>query len=284
MVALRELRRRRERALPFGELGALRRPLLRTRAFRLVLGLALAGVALAALAIAVSRDAQPDPLLPAGTTGMIVVDLSASAGLHPEVGELFRRVAAANQRTGVVVFSDLPYELVPPGTPGRDLVPMIRFFTPTFGGAAPSNPWSTTFAAGTRISSALEAGRAALEREGIERGSLMLVSDLEFFQDDLSSLTTVISSLRRQGVELRILPLAPRESQRRFFERVAGADAFVELDAGLVERGASTTFRLAEEGMPWLFVGLALLLVGLLAVNERLCGRLRLPVPGGTER
>jgi hypothetical protein len=269
MVALREP------GVPYAELPTLRRPILRTTAFRIVLGLALSGVALAALAIALSRDAQPDPLLPAGTTGMIVIDLSASAGLHPEIGQLFRRVAAANEPTGLIAFSDVPYELVPPGTPGRDLAPMIRFFTPTEGGGTPSNPWSATFQAGTRISAGLEAGYEALRREGIERGSILLVSDLEFFQDDLGHLTTVIAQFRREGVELRIIPLAARDAPRRFFERVAGIEAFVELESEFVSSGTQT-FRLAEEGMPWLFVGLAFALAALLAVNERLCGRLKL--------
>lgn len=275
MVALRE------RGLPYAELPTLGRPVVRTTAFRAVLGLALAGLALAALAVALGRDARPDPLLPAGTTGMIVIDLSASAGLHPEVGELFRRVAAANEPTGVIVFSDVPYELVPPGTPGRDLASMIRFFTPTQGGGAASNPWSTTFQAGTRISAGLEAARDALEREGIERGSILLVSDLEFFQDDLARLTAVITAFRREGIELRIVPLAAREAQRRFFERVAGAEAFIDLETGLTVSRGSGTFRLAEEETPWLFLVLALGLAVLLTANERLCGRLRLPALGG---
>ena len=44
---------------------------------------------------------------------------------------------------------------------------------------------------------------------------------------------------------------------------------------------AADPFRLAEENTPWLFLGLAVALALLLAANERLCGRLRLPEPGG---
>lgn len=283
MVALRELVPRRGPGLPHAELGAIRLPILRTTAFRVALALALAGVALAALAIALSRDARPNPLLPAGTTGMIVIDLSASAGLHPEVGELFRRVAAANEPTGVMVFSDIAYELVPPGTPGRDLAPMIRFFTPGRGGRAPGNPWAT-FQAGTKISAGLIAGRRALEREGVERGSIVLVSDLEFFQDDLAALTTVITTMRRDGVQLRILPLAARDAQKRFFERVAGPEVFIDLTTDLETVSGRSLLHLAEEGMPWLFVALTVLLAALLATNERLNGRLGLPRPGEQSR
>ncbi len=269
----------RDRALPHGELAALRRPIRRTSALRALLGLALAAAFLAALAHARERDARPDAVLPPGATGMIVLDLSASAGLQPAFGGLLGRLAAANEPTGVVVFSDQAYELVPPGTPGRDLEPMIRFFSER----STANPWAS-FQAGTSLSSGLEAAREALERDGIERGAILLASDLEFFPDDVTRLTATLTELREDGVELRILPLGAREEQRRFFERVVGPGIFVGRDeAAAVASGGELAgrFRLEEEDMPWLFVGLVLALGLLLAANERACGRLRLPPPGG---
>jgi hypothetical protein len=267
----------REPALPYGELEALRRPVARTTALRMLLGAALAALFLAALAVARDRDARPDPLLPPGSTGMIVLDLSASAGLQPEFGELLRRVAAADEPTGVVAFSDVAYELVPPGTPGRDLAPMIRFFSED----GTANPWAS-FQTGTNLSRGLEAAREALERDGVERGAILLASDLEFFPDDVPRLTETLREMRTDGVALRILPLGARDEQRRFFERVVGPGIFVELgDAPRAAVAAETTgrFRLAEERMPWVFVALALALALLLAANERACGRLRLPSP-----
>lgn len=260
--------------LPYGELPALKRPRLRTTAFRLVFGVALVGAFLAALTVARNRDARPDPLLPVGTTGMIVLDLSASAGLQPDYGQLLRRIAAANEPTGVVVFSDHAYELVPPGTPGKDLAPMIRFFSAT----SVENPWGS-FQTGTNLAAGLELAREVLERDRIERGTILLASDLEFFSDDGARLTTALAELRSEGTELRILPLGAREEQKRFFEAIVGADVFIELDeATAVAAGRSdSTLRLAEENMPWLFVGLVVALALLLAVNERACGRLRLP-------
>jgi len=263
----------REPGLPYGELEALRRPLLRTTVLRLLLGVALAAVLVAALVLAWSRDARPDPLLPAGTTGMIVLDLSASAGLQPEFGQLLRRIAAADEPTGVIVFSDTAYELVPPGTPGKDLAPMIRFFS----AKSVDNPWES-FQTGTNPAVGLETARQVLERDRIERGTIVLASDLEFFPDDGPRLTAALAELRSEGTELRILPLGAREEQKRFFEAVVGGDVFIELDeATAVAAGRSgATLRLAEENMPWLFVGLALALALLLAANERACGRLRL--------
>ena len=265
----------RERALPVSEPAALTRAVRRTRLLRAVLGLALAASLLAALVLARSRDARPDALLPAGTTGMLVLDLSASAGVHPEIAELLRRVAAANEPTGVVVFSDVAYELVPPGTPGRSLDPMIRYFLPRAAGAR--DPWSSSFSAGTRLSAGVEAAQAALERDGVERGSILVASDLEVFADDLDRLRNVLLTLRRDGVELRIMPLAARAEQRRLFERVVGAENFVEPAAYQAGTPARSTLGAAEEATPWSFLALVVLLALLLAANERYCGRLRLP-------
>jgi hypothetical protein len=264
-----------EPRIPYGELDAIGRSVRRTTLFRVLLGLALVAVLVAALTVARSRDAQPDPLLPVGTTGMIVLDLSASAGLQPEFGELLRRLAAANEPTGVIVFSLSAYELVPPGTPGKDLAPMIRFFS----GKSVANPWES-FQTGTNLAVGLEMARDVLERDRIERGTILLASDLEFFPDDGPRLTAALAELRSEGTALRILPLGAREEQRRFFEAIVGREVFIELpEATAVAAGRSTrALRLAEENMPWLFVGLVLALTLLLAANERACGRLRLPV------
>jgi hypothetical protein len=279
MVALAEPR------LPLAEPGGLRGPRRRTTALRSILALGLVGVLAAALVIAFSRDARPNALLPAGTTGMIVLDLSASTGAQEQVGELFRRIAAADERTGLAVFSDGAYELVPPGTPGRDLAPMIRFFTPGPGGTIPNDPWSSSYAGGTNVVGGIERALESFERDRIERGAILLVSDLEFVPDQTARLPSLLTELRRQGIDLRILPVEAREDQRRFFERVLGPEAFVDVGAATAIATAGgpgrDLRRLAEDGTPWLFAGLVAALLALLAVNERACARLSLPAPGG---
>jgi len=269
----------REPRLPLSEPAALTRAARRTRITRVALGLGLIAACGGALLVADARDARPDALLPPGTTGVIVLDLSASAGVHPEIAELLRRVVAANEPTGVVVFSDAAYELVPPGTPGRELEPMIRYFAPL--GEGGSDPWASSFSAGTRLSAGVEAARAALERDGVERGSILVASDLEVFADDLARLRTILTDLRRDGTELRIMPLAARDEQRLLFERLVGAENLIEPAAYDAARSARGALRLAEEATPWTFVVLAALLAFLLAANERLAGRLRLPAMGG---
>jgi hypothetical protein len=97
-------------------------------------------------------------------------------------------------------------------------------------------------------------------------------------------LTAALAQLRSEGTELRILPLGAREEQKRFFEAVVGTDVFIELDdATAVAAGRSGgPLPLAEEGMPWLFLGLTMALALLLGANERACGRLQLPAREGT--
>lgn len=287
MVALPERLRPREERLPYGQLALLRRPVIRARLFRTLLALMLAGAFLSALAIAFSRDARPNALLPAGTTGMIVLDLSASTGAKAEVGELFRRIAATNERTGLAVFSDGAYEVLPPGTPGRDLAPMMRFFIPGPDGNVISDPWSSNFAGGTNVLAGIERALASFTRDGIASGSILLVSDLEFVPDQIARLPALLTELGQRRIEVRILPVDAREEQRRFFERVLGRGAFVDIDeATAIAAGPISgrdLFRLAEDGTPWLFAFCVAALLGLLAANERFCGRLALPPPRSSE-
>jgi hypothetical protein len=273
---------RGEARLPHGELGALRRPIVRATVFRLMLAAALVGVLLAALVVALGRDARPDALLPAGTKGLIVLDLSASTGAQTEVGDMLRHLADGNEPTGLVVFSDGAYEVVPPGVPGRDLAPLIRFFSEGPGGRVPGDPWFD-YAAGTRVSAGLERALESFERDGIARGSILLASDLEFVAEEIARLPALLTELRQKGIEVRILPVDAREEQKRFFERVLGPEVFVDVEAGAgVATGSGRDLvRLAEEETPWLFVALAAALLLLLGANERLCGRLRLPPPTG---
>jgi hypothetical protein len=284
LVAVAEPLRPSEERLPYGELDTLRRPRRRVVVRRIALGLGIGAAFLAALAIAFSRDARPDAVLPAGTTGMIVLDLSASTGAKAEVGELIRRIAAADERTGLVIFSDGAYEVLPPGTSGRDLAPMIRFFTPGPDGQTVGDPWSSSFAGGTNVVAGIERALASLERDQVASGAILLISDLEFVPEQIARLPALLTALRQTRVQVRILPVDARPEQVRFFERVLGRDAFVDVgSATAIATGSRSrgVVRLAEDGMPWLFVGLCGGLLLLLAANERFCGRLVLPAPGG---
>ena len=115
-------------------LGLSRRPAVAShdaRSFRAV-GAAHAGAAAAlrrrrgvllAAAVASARELDPRDrgLLPTGTTGVVVLDLSLSI-LDDQSGVVRRTLQSlvdSDAPVGVVIFSDVPYELLPPGTPAR---------------------------------------------------------------------------------------------------------------------------------------------------------------------
>ena len=176
----------RRPAIDTHDTGSFRSAGLRTVALRVLFG----GGAIVLLAAAVLSARQLDPadrgLLPTGTTGVVVLDLSLSI-LDDQSGVVRRTLQSlvdSDSPVGVVVFSDVPYELLPPGTPSRELRPIIRLLTPTGSGKVVS-PWSDTFRAGTRISTALQLAEDMLEGDHVKDGSILLVSDLETSPDDV---------------------------------------------------------------------------------------------------
>ena len=84
----------------------------------------------------------------------------------------------------LVVFSSTAYEALPPGTPTRELGSFARFFRPHSPGAGyapayPPNPWSDAFSSGTSISTGLRNALGIVDRDGLRRPAVVLVSDLD---------------------------------------------------------------------------------------------------------
>ena len=260
-------------AIPATEAPRLRAAARRTTVVRATLAFAL--VAALALAFVVARgyDVRHAPLVPSGTTGMVVLDMSASV-YEGAMEETLQKLAGSGERAGLVVFSDSAYELLPPGTPGRELLPILRFLKPAAGneGELPVNPWQD-FRAGTQISAGLRAAREALVRENVHRGSVVLISDLEILPDEVERLGAEIAELRRTGISVRIVPLNPTP------EKLARIEALTGPSALLREPGTAGQVRAPEErsiraAVPWTFVLVGALLVLLLATNERALTRL----------
>jgi hypothetical protein len=260
--------------IPASEARPLRHAVRRTTLLRITLALALVTVLALTFLVSRSSDVRQAPLVPSGTTGMVVLDLSASV-YEAAFGSTLRKMAQTGERAGLVVFSDAAYEVLPPGTPGRELLPFLRFFRPapnSTTGSFPPNPWQD-FRAGTRISEGVRVAHETLIREGATRGSILLVSDLEILPDEALRLGAEVASLRRDGIDIRILPVSPTEEKRRLVEQIVGKSAFLKQKAELAPRQAPNqgALRLAA---PWLFLLAAGLLVTLLAMNERLLARL----------
>jgi hypothetical protein len=274
-----------EQAVPVADLRPFAAAARRTRLLRLAL--ATAAVLLVAAAALVARGlARPTAaLLPAGRTGVAVVDVSGSIGPRrtQEIGRAIARVDTAEERLGLVLFSDSGYELLPPGTPASELRPVERLFTPLPGPhrgklVFASTPWDRSFRGGTRISTGLAAGLQALERARVRNGALLLVSDLADDPQDGRSLAAVATELQRRNVPVKILALYPTPSDRAVFAQLFGPGAFVP---GLEAVASSGVGRRVDEvlsaPLPWSLIAIAGVLLAVLAANELYCGRLSVP-------
>ena len=275
--------------IPLADAPRLRRAALRARAIRVVLALCLLGTLLAAFLVARGTEVQHSSFFPAGDSGVVVLDFSTSIDVpgYRRISNVLRPVVEANQPIGIVYFSDVAYVALPPGTPGRELRPFLRFLrTPRPPGQfptradleratrfeAPQSPWAAAFRGGTRISQGLRVARDVVQREGIG-GTVLLISDLDDSLFDVPDLGTELAAYRRDGVRLRVVPLFPAEDDRAFFRQALGPGAFVT-HAELLRNARSVEERSLQSAFPLPLLALGVALLVLLAANELLCGRL----------
>jgi hypothetical protein len=276
------LTRTRGPSIPLSTTAALTGPARRTLFLRVLLALVLVGLVVSASATGRSDAAAARGLLPKGG-GMLVLDVSRS--IKPEadktIVKVFDQLIASRSRIGLVVFSDIAYEMFPPGSPTRELGSLVRLFTPPAHpkpGLDPTTPtpWSSNFSGGTQISAGRNVAHQALVREGEPKGPLLLVSDLDTAPDDVPRVAQTFNAFRNLGVPFRIVALTPRADNLALFQNLAGKSAFRKP----VTRTGSTvgTSEGALEGaLPWSLIVIAGLVLVALAVNEHWCGRL--PVP-----
>jgi hypothetical protein len=276
---------RRVPAIPSADVARLRQPWLVTTVLRLALALALIGLLGAALVTAKRLDAPRATFLPAGTSGIVVLDLSQSVtGLnYRRIANTLTMLSKSSGALGAVAFSDIAYELMPPGSPPSELQSLIRFFKPLgrddpgrFDLSYPANPWNELFSAGTSVSTGLGLARKMLTRDGVEKGSVLLISDLDTAGSDEGRLAWMLARYRTEGIELRIVPLFANAEDREFFSRFIGEDKLITP----TQLAARTTDR--SEGAlvgasPKLLALLALLVAVALAANEWWCRRLVVP-------
>jgi hypothetical protein len=215
-------------------------------------------------------------VLPPASTGIVVLDLSASISedTYARIGATLSDLASSNGRYGLVVFSGTSYEALPPGTPAAELKPLVRYFTlppqrtPGFIPTFPPNPWTATFSAGTRISSGLELAHTLALNGSLTRPAVVLVSDLDDDPADLERTALAVLAYRRDRIPLRIVGLNPSSEDQQFFQRLLGKQSTITA-ARLPQQPAA-----ARGGFPWLLAALALAVAVALAVNELLLARL----------
>jgi hypothetical protein len=210
---------------PYGELGAIRFAPRWTRILRAVLGLAALASAVAVVLLGRGQSEQA-ALLPPGSDGVVVLDLSASisSDTYARIGATLDRLAGSGGRYGLVVFSDTAYLALPPGTPAAELGPFARRFDlppPTSGAiAVPTNPWTQSFSAGTKISSGLQLALDTIREERLEWPAVLLVSDLDDDAGDRERLNGTALSFRRLGIPVRVVGLNPSPEDERYMERL----------------------------------------------------------------
>ena len=282
-------------AIPSADAAAFRRAARRTRFARIVLALALVGVLVWAYVASRGLEFRQGGFLPVGTTGVIVLDLSASVSqaANRRIAGVLENAVKSDQPTGLVLFSDTAYELVPPRTPGAALRPLVRYFTPRrlsreerlkllaqTGGRPeavfPRNPWQNDFRGGTRVSAGLRLAQTMLRRDHVRRGSVLLISDLDYSSADSTDLTRTLLDYRLRGLQLRIVPLFPSKEDRQLFSRLLGHNALVDWKELRGAVGAKV--RVASSGsVPTGLIVAGVLVALLLALNELRCVRLPLP-------
>ena len=201
--------------------------------------IAAVGCLAAALAVVVgllvwTPRTQTQPVtLGAGTT-VLVVDLSGSIG-PVQYATIHKTLTALgsqpNRHVGLVFFSDVATEVLPPETPASELAAVSRFFVgdprPTFPESEPlkGNPWMDAFAGGTAIYRGLNVARRALEQARVRHGQIVLISDLA--DDQILRTRTALLRIAAAKLQLRVVGLDPTPQAKRLYLDVFGPQVFV---------------------------------------------------------
>jgi hypothetical protein len=269
---------RRGLAPELADLSRLRAQAQRTSFVRLLLAAALVVTLIWLFIVAKSAGAGRAAVFPEGTsTGVVALDMSASISgpIYARVATTLRGIVNANQSVGLVMFSDTAYELIPPNSPPAAMLQFIPFFVPLrYYGSTPvfgQTPWDT-FMGGTRIGEGLKQARLALRHAHVKHGAILLVSDLDDSNADQALLEQEALRLRTEHIPVRIVPLFAAPADRRLFAAFFGEKAFV--DPSVFTHSAKRHAASVAAPQPWMLILLGLVLVGLLAGNERLNGRL----------
>lgn len=260
----------------------------RTTALRLLFVLTAVGLLVLAIVASGRLGARPTSYFASGGGGIVVLDLSTSVEprKYQRIQRVLRSLSQSSTRVGLVVFSDVAYEMFPPGTKGSELAALLPFFEPPVlgdGGQRRSrdpqlprsfgldSPWTSTFRGGTRISTGLETARLVIERDGT-RPTVMLVSDLDDSALDTEALTQELIRYETEGIDLRVVPLFAFGEDRALFARLVGDGAFVQNDELL--RNSELEERQSLVGsFPLLLTLTAIGLLIVVAVNEHLFAR-----------
>ena len=264
-------------AIPLPDLRRLGRARRKTAQLRVALAVALVLLVAGAVAGSVRAHVPTLRFLPRGSSGIVVLDLSASisSDTYQRIGQTLRELAGTNGRYGLVVFSDVAYEALPPGSPSAALRPYARYFTlpPTPNGFLPqfpTNPWTNSFTGGTRIGAGLALALQVIRSQHIEHPAVVLVSDLNDDAGDIKQLAGVALAYRQENIPVRVVALNAQTSDEQLFARLLERAATVEQGRLPGERAKTT-----GSPIPLVLAALAIGVALLLAANELWTAELR---------
>jgi hypothetical protein len=246
----------------------------RTRVVRLGLGGVLVAACLAAFLAAPGHAGRR--FLPPNAVGVVVLDVSSSVqpDTYYRIEQTLATIAGTRSRLGLVLFSDVAYEALPPGTPASQLRPFLRFFAPpstkdTKAAEAqlPRTPWDQWFSGGTRISGGLYLAAHMLKKQHVQHGAVILVSDLNDDPVDIRRTVESVVYLQQQDLALEIVGLNPRAQDADFWRKLLG-DKAIFTTASLPSSDQAAGKIHVSGSFSYMLLAFALLTVLLLAVDE----------------
>jgi hypothetical protein len=271
-------------AIPVSDSVALRSPLRRTTLVRIVLAALLLLLTAFAVWRAAALSPRSLPFLERRTTTIVVLDQSKSiyVAAYRRIASLLRVLVDADAPVGLVAFSDTAYEMMPPGTHGSELAPMLRFYTQGRPGETdldpvtqfPNSPWNDVFSGGTKISAGIDLARSIAHRDHVRHATILLASDLETAgQDEPALAQALLLATHDRTVDVKVLPLFPIADDLQFFQKFLPPSAFIKPSELHTAAASPTRYRLLVAS-PWPLVVIGALLLLALAVNELACARL----------
>jgi hypothetical protein len=222
-------------SIPFGDASAFARRANTIRRARLVCAAIAVAAAIAFVLAATRQPTTSGSLLPSSSSGMVVLDVSASisSDTYARIASTLDRLVRSHGSYGLILFSDTAYQALPPSTPASQLEPLKRFFelpAETSPGAlpeAPQSPWTETFAGGTRISTGLSLALDVIRKQHLHHPAVLLVSDLDDDSGDVDRVSQVAIAYRRAGIPLHVVGLNAAPDDAAFIKRfVAGKGSF----------------------------------------------------------
>lgn len=286
--------------LPLADVASLQPAARRTAGLRSALATAALLALTAAYVAAPSGDAARASTA-SGSGTVVILDVSGSitdrgsAQIQHTLAEEIRRAGPGGD-AGLVLFSDVAMETLPPTAPVGALQQFRRFFIAVkrhhhrnsidtgdanqavLGSSGrlldyPQSPWAVSFSGGTTISSGLREARADLHRAGFDGGRVLLLSDLvDAPQDDPALKRELDAYAADPSLDLEVRVLSSTLQQPvSLYRGILGRAAVLPAQAG-----APPSLRTARhDPLPVWLIGLAVAAAVALALVELLGTPLR---------